>query len=48
MARRLREAFSDARLVELAGCRTFVALDAPDRLAEEIVAVADRSALTWV
>ena len=45
-ARRLRDAFADARLVELAGCRTFVPLDAPQRLADEIVAVMDRSALT--
>jgi pimeloyl-ACP methyl ester carboxylesterase len=46
--RRLRDAFADARLVELEGCRTFVALDEPQRLADEIVAVGDRSALTEV
>jgi pimeloyl-ACP methyl ester carboxylesterase len=45
-ARRLREAFADARLVELDGCRTFVPLDEPQRLADEIVAIVDRSALT--
>jgi hypothetical protein len=44
----LRDAFADARLVELEGCRTFVALDEPQRLADEIVAVGDRSALTEV
>ncbi len=47
-ARRLRDAFADAQLVELAGCRTFVPLDEPGRLAGAIVAVADRSALTGV
>ena len=45
MARRLRDAFGgDARLVELAGVRTFVPLDAPERLAEEIVAAARQPA----
>lgn len=47
-AQRLRDAFPDARLVELEGCRTFVALDEPQLLAEEIRAVGDRSALTEV
>jgi pimeloyl-ACP methyl ester carboxylesterase len=47
-ARRLRDVFADARLVELEGCRTFVSLDEPQRLADEIVAIADRSALTQV
>ena len=37
-ARRLCAAFADARLVELEGGRTFVPLDEPGRLAEEIVA----------
>jgi len=45
-ARRLQEVFADARLVELPGCRTFVPLDEPQRLADEIVAVARRTALT--
>jgi pimeloyl-ACP methyl ester carboxylesterase len=35
-ARRLRDAFPDARLVEIEGGRTFVALEHPERLAEEI------------
>jgi pimeloyl-ACP methyl ester carboxylesterase len=47
-ARRLREAFADARLVELDGCRTFVPLDEPQRLADEVVAITDRAALTQV
>jgi pimeloyl-ACP methyl ester carboxylesterase len=47
-ARRLRDVFADARLVELEGCRTFVALDEPQRLADEIVAIGDRSPLTQV
>ena len=47
-ARRLREVFADARLIELEGCRTFVPLDEPQRLADEIRAVGDRSALTGV
>jgi pimeloyl-ACP methyl ester carboxylesterase len=46
--RRLGDAFADARFVELEGCRTFVPLDEPQRLADEIVAIADRSALTQV
>jgi len=46
--RRLRDAFADARLVELEGCRTFVPLDEPQRLADEVVAIGDRSALTHV
>jgi pimeloyl-ACP methyl ester carboxylesterase len=37
-ARRLRDAFAAARLVEIAGGRTFVPHDHPDRLAEEIAA----------
>jgi pimeloyl-ACP methyl ester carboxylesterase len=47
-ARRLRDVFADARLVELEGCRTFVPLDEPQRLAGEVVAIAARSALTQV
>src|SRR5581483_8409400 len=35
-ARRLADVFPDARLVEIEGARTFVPLDAPDRIAEEI------------
>jgi pimeloyl-ACP methyl ester carboxylesterase len=46
--RRLCAAFADARLVELEGCRTFVPIDEPRRLAEKIVAVGDRSSLTEV
>jgi pimeloyl-ACP methyl ester carboxylesterase len=37
LARRLEAAFADARLVEL-DARTFVALDQPERLAQEIEA----------
>lgn len=37
-ARRLREVFADARLVEIEGGRTFVPHDHPSRLASEIVA----------
>jgi pimeloyl-ACP methyl ester carboxylesterase len=37
-AHRLRDAFADARLVEIAGGRTFVPHDHPDRLAQEIAA----------
>lgn len=44
MARRLRDAFADARLVEVPGARTFVALDEPQVLADEILAIADRQA----
>jgi pimeloyl-ACP methyl ester carboxylesterase len=35
-ARRLRDAFTDAALVEVAGGRTFLPLDEPDRVADEI------------
>jgi pimeloyl-ACP methyl ester carboxylesterase len=35
-ARRLRDAFPDARLVEIDGGRTFLALDEPQRVADEI------------
>lgn len=38
LARRLVEAFPDATLVEFPGARTFVSLDQPERLAEEVVA----------
>ena len=36
-ARRLRDTFTDARLVEIENGRTFVPHDEPARLAEEIV-----------
>jgi len=39
-ARRLRDAFSDATLVEIDDGRTFVPLDEPERLAHEIAAFA--------
>jgi pimeloyl-ACP methyl ester carboxylesterase len=39
-AQRLREAFADARLVEIDGGRTFVPHDFPERLAHEVVAFA--------
>lgn len=38
LARRLVEVFPDARLVEIAGGRTFLPLDEPQRVADEIVA----------
>jgi pimeloyl-ACP methyl ester carboxylesterase len=40
LARRLLEAFPDARLVEIPGARTFVALDQPELLARHITAFA--------
>ncbi len=40
LGRRLREAFTDAEFVEVPEARTFVQLDAPERLADEITAVA--------
>lgn len=46
LAHRLLDVFADARLVELEGSRTFVPLDDPQRLADEIVAIGDRSAAT--
>jgi pimeloyl-ACP methyl ester carboxylesterase len=46
LAQRLRDAFPDAQLVEVPGARTFVALDEPQRVADEIVAIADRSRVT--
>ncbi len=39
LARRLRDAFAHADLVELEGCRAFVPLDEPARLAQEIVSL---------
>jgi pimeloyl-ACP methyl ester carboxylesterase len=39
MAQRLRTAFGTATLAELSGVRTFVPMDAPDRLAAEIAAL---------
>ncbi|HKC29020.1 MAG TPA: alpha/beta fold hydrolase, partial [Jatrophihabitans sp.] len=38
MAQRLHDAFTDARLVRIEGARTFVPLDEPYRVAEEITA----------
>ncbi len=38
LARRLRDTFADATLVEIEGGRTFIPHDLPDRLAQEIVA----------
>jgi pimeloyl-ACP methyl ester carboxylesterase len=38
LAHRLRDAFPDARLVQVDGARTFVPLDEPDRVADEISA----------
>jgi pimeloyl-ACP methyl ester carboxylesterase len=43
LARRLAAAFPDARLVEVEGARTFVALDRPDVLAAEIAGFAGGS-----
>jgi pimeloyl-ACP methyl ester carboxylesterase len=43
MAQRLRDAFGTATLVELPGVRTFVPLDAPDRLAAEVAALGQHS-----
>jgi pimeloyl-ACP methyl ester carboxylesterase len=42
-AHRLRDAFADARLVEIEGGRTFVPHDHPDRLAREIAAFTGQS-----
>jgi pimeloyl-ACP methyl ester carboxylesterase len=44
LAERLQAAFADARLVMIDGGRTFVPLDHPQRVAEEIVAFADAGA----
>jgi pimeloyl-ACP methyl ester carboxylesterase len=43
LAHRLQEAFPDARLVEIAGGRTFVGWDEPDQIADRIADFADRS-----
>ncbi|MFI6938971.1 alpha/beta fold hydrolase [Streptomyces sp. NPDC050418] len=43
LGRRLRRAFKDAELVEVPGARTFVQLDAPEALAEQIASTADGS-----
>lgn len=43
LGRRLERAFPDARLVEIEGARTFVALDRPGRLADEVAAFAGQS-----
>jgi pimeloyl-ACP methyl ester carboxylesterase len=42
LGRRLQGAFADAELVEVPGARTFVQLDAPEVLAEQIAAVGVR------
>jgi pimeloyl-ACP methyl ester carboxylesterase len=42
LGRRLQAAFADARLVEIADSRTFVPLDQPQRLADEVAAFAAR------
>ena len=39
LARRIQAAFTDASIVEVDGARTFVPLDAPDVVADEIVAL---------
>ncbi len=39
LARRLAAAFADAQLIEILGARTFVPLDAPARLAAEVLAL---------
>ena len=39
LGRRLAAQFTDATLIEVPGARTFVALDAPDAVADAIVAV---------
>ena len=41
LAQRLAAAFSDAEVVEVEGARTFVPLDAPARVAAEIVALTE-------
>lgn len=41
-ARRAAARFADAEVVEVPGAKTFVMLDAPERLAEEIVALSER------
>ncbi len=42
LGRRLHDRFTDARFVSVPGSRTFVPLDAPDALADEIEAIAAR------
>jgi pimeloyl-ACP methyl ester carboxylesterase len=44
LARRLQEAFADARLVTVDGARTFVPLDEPERVADEISAFSTAAA----
>jgi pimeloyl-ACP methyl ester carboxylesterase len=44
LAHRLQDAFADARLVPVEGGRTFVPLDEPDRVAEEICAFSTAAA----
>jgi pimeloyl-ACP methyl ester carboxylesterase len=39
LAERLTDTFADARLVTVPDARTFVALDAPERLADEIASL---------
>jgi pimeloyl-ACP methyl ester carboxylesterase len=43
LGRRLQQAFSDATFVPVPKSRTFVSLDAPEALADEIVAIASPS-----
>jgi pimeloyl-ACP methyl ester carboxylesterase len=48
LARRLRDTFADARLVEIEGGRTFIPHDEPVRLAREIAAFGSTSTPTMV
>ena len=48
LARRLADVFPDATLVEVPGAKTFVCLDEPDRLAEEIGLAAGALPLTGI
>lgn len=45
LGRRLHEAFTDAEFVEVPEARTFVQLDAPDLLADQIIAITARGRL---
>ncbi|WP_026928898.1 alpha/beta fold hydrolase [Glycomyces tenuis] len=42
LGRRLQRAFTDAELIEVPGAKTFVQLDAPDVLADQIAAISAR------
>lgn len=46
LGRRLQQAFTDAEFIEVPGAKTFVQLDAPEILADQIAAVAARSDTT--